>query len=88
VERHPDASPDDPIQDEDLVDKGYETFEGVVQDLHDMQLRLDVASQNLRTTIVRNNELTWRVASNRNRIRDHSDSESSEVRFLNFNPND
>jgi hypothetical protein len=82
VEQHPDAGPDDPIQDQELQEKGYETFEDVESGLQNGKITLEVLNTNLRLTRVSYNDSTMRFASNQNFMRDRRDSESSDLRFV------
>jgi hypothetical protein len=82
VEQHPDAGPGDPIEDKELQEKGYETFEEVVRGLETGKNTLDVLNTNLRLMRVSYNDSTMRFAANQNFMRNRSDSESSDLRFV------
>ena len=86
VEQHPNAGPDDPIEDKELQEKGYETFEEVVRGLETRNNTLDVLNRNLGRTRVSYDYYTTKYASNQNYMRNRSDSESSDLRFVDFNP--
>jgi hypothetical protein len=82
VEKHPDAAPDDPVQDQELRDKGYETFGQVESGLQNGKNTLEVLNTNLRLTRVSYNDSTMRFVSNQDFMRSRKDSESSDIHFV------